>query len=264
MAERDDSAERAAAQHVVAVVGGKYEMHDTGSEPGQHDLNITTRDGVSVALEVTSFGGDDWKQTADRVRKQLAGGAFAGEGLQRQWLVTFQSGSGVREMEAPVTEVLLRLEREGRDGATRRYDGDDPSLREVADRLQAVRVNSVFVFDHDPPDNEPRIFPAQSQSSIGGAGALPAALTAVLEKGDNQKKLARSNTDERHLYVFMEDGGASAVLEGMWPLPPSPEDPAGVIDTLWVYCPSVSGLVFRTRPADKQWEKFVALTGEAA
>jgi hypothetical protein len=179
-------------------------------------------------------------------------------------LVTFQSGRGVRELETPVTEALLLLEREGKSGATSRYDGEDATLKQVAEMLGAVSVNSVVVFDDDPPDNEPRILPAQSQSSIGGAGALPTALAALFDKRDNQVKLDRSLAAERHLYVFMEDGGASAVLEGMWPLPASPADPAGVIDVLWVYCPSVSWLIFRTRPAADKWEKFVAATGAPA
>lgn len=264
MKGRDHDVEIAAAQHVVAVVGGSFEIHDTGDEPGQYDVDIRTRAGVSIALEVTSFGGDDWKRTAARVRKQLAGGAFAGEGLRHQWLVVFPSGSDVRELEAPVTEVLLRLEKEGADGATSRYEGDDATLKEVADILREIPVNSVFVFDHDPPSNEPRIFPAQSEPSIGGAGALPAALAAVFEKADNQRKLARSETDERHLYVFIEDGGASAVLEGMWPLPAPPQDPTGVVDTLWVYCPSVSAYLFRTQPGGEEWERFIGLTGESS
>jgi hypothetical protein len=262
MSGRDISAEEGAARHVLAVVGGEFKLHDTGDEPGQYDVDIKTREGLTVALEVTSFGGDDWKQTSARVRKQLDSGGFAGEGLRHQWLFVFPSGSGLREIEAPLTEVLQRLEGEGKDGATSTYEGDDATLREVAEILRQLPVNSVFVFDPDPPPEEPRIFPAQSERSIGGAGALPAALAAVFEKGDNQEKLARSETDERHLYVFMEDGGASAVLEGALPLPASPEDPAGVIDTLWVYCPSVSGYLFRTRPGAEEWERFIALTGE--
>jgi hypothetical protein len=63
----------------------------------------------------------------------------------------------------------------------------------------------------------------------------------------------------------MEDGGAGAVLEGMWLLPACPEDPAGVIDTLWVYCPSASSyLLFRTHPGGEEWEKFIAATGDPA
>jgi hypothetical protein len=264
MDERIETAEFAAGQHVLAVLGGEFEIHDTGAEPGQYDIEIKTGMGVSVALEVTSYGGDDWKRTAARVRKQMDRGNFAGDGLRNQWLVVFPSGIGVREIEEPLTEVLLRLEGEGRSFATKRYEGDDEILIEIAELLNGLPVNSVSVFDPDPPAAEPRILLAQSDSSIGTAGALPAALATIFQKGDNQDKLARSRTDERHLYVFMEHGGASAVLEGAWPLPPCPEDPAGVIDTLWVYCPSVSSYLFRAHPGSDDWEKFIALTGDPA
>jgi hypothetical protein len=245
-------------------VGGAFEINDTGNEPGQFDVGITTEGGTSIALEVTSFGGEDWKRTGARVRAEQDRGNFAGEGLRQQWLVTFPSGIGIREIEAPLTEVLLRLEQEGIEGAERRYDGDDATLREVAEILGQLPVNSVFVFDPNPTEDEPRIFLAQSLSFRGGSGDLPAAITALFAKGDNQAKLARAECDERHLYVFMEDGGASAVLEGAWPLPACPPDPAEVIDTLWVYCPSVSGYLFRTRPGSEVWERFVTLTGDPA
>jgi hypothetical protein len=259
-----DSAEYAAAQHVVTVMGGEFEIHDTGTEPGQYDVDIKRSAGVSVALEVTSFGGDDWKRTAARVRKQVERGDFTGEGLHHQWWVIFPTGIGLREIEEPLTEVLLRLEKEGKGWATKRYEGDDTTLTEVAEILSGLPVNSVSVFDPDPSPHEPRILLSQSDSSTGSAGALPAALAAVFKKGDNQQKLARAKADERHLYVFMEDNGASAVLEGAWPLPACPEEPTGVIDTLWVYCPSVSSHLFRTRPGSDKWERFIALTGVPA
>jgi hypothetical protein len=95
-------------------------------------------------------------------------------------------------------------------------------------------------------------------------GDLVVALSALFEKRDNQQKLARAQADERHLYVFMEDGGANGVLEGAWPLPACPAGPEGVIDMLWVYSPSVSGYVFRTRPGSDEWEKYEALNGDPA
>jgi hypothetical protein len=259
-----ETAEFAAARHAQAVLGGKFERHDTGAEPGQYDISMKTGRGVSVALEVTSYGGDDWKRTASRVREQMNRGNFAGEGLHHQWWVVFPTGIGVREIEDPLTEVLLRLESEGRNFANRRYQGDDKILIEIAKILQRLPVNSVSVFDPDPPPAEPHILLSQSDSSIGTSGALPAALAAVFQKGDNQEKLARADTDERHLYVFMEHAGASAVLEGAWPLPACPEDPAGVIDTLWVYSPSVSSYLFRAHPGSDDWKKFIALTGDPA
>ncbi len=62
MNRRDHDAEIAAAQHVLAVVGGSFEIHDTGDQPGQYDVDIRAGSGVSIALEVTNFGGDDWKK----------------------------------------------------------------------------------------------------------------------------------------------------------------------------------------------------------
>jgi hypothetical protein len=87
-------------------------------------------------------------------------------------------------------------------------------------------------------------------------------LADVFEKRDNQEKLARAECDERHLYVFMENGGAGAVLEGAWPLPACPADPANVIHTVWVYSPSVSAYLFRTQPGTANWERFVAASGD--
>lgn len=263
MSEQLESPEYAAAGHVAAVVGGKFDIHDTGSKPGQYDVHLETREGASVALEVTSFGGDDWKRTAARVREQTDKGNFAGAGLQSQWWVIFPTGIGLREIEEPLTKVLLRLEREDRSFASSRYQGDDATLTEIAETLKGLPVNSVSMWP-DGSSDEPRILLSQSDSSIGTAGALPAALDAVFLKDDNQRKLAEAEVDERHLYIFMEDNGAGAVLEGAWPLPACPEDPHGVIDTVWVYCPSVSSYLFRTHPGHDEWEKFIAPTGAPA
>ena len=261
---RDNSSEVAAAEHVLNVLGGEFTINDTGTEPGQYDVHVTTEDGTSVALEVTSFGGDNWKQTSARVNAARERGSFAGDGLKRQWWVVFPSGIGLREIEEPLTETLRRLEREGRSQATRRYEGEDAILSEVANVLGELNVSAVQVWDPEPGADLPRILLSQSDTWVGGVGDLVVALAALFEKRDNQKKLVRAHVDERHLYVFMEDGGANGVLEGAWPLPACPPDPEGVIDTLWVYSPSASSYVFRTQPGSEHWEKFVALTGDPA
>jgi hypothetical protein len=256
-----DSPEDAAAAHVVAVLGGDYTLHDTGREQSQYDIDITTPDGVSVALEVTSYGGDDWRRTAARVRAAMENGNFRGQGLRHQWWVIFTSGRGIREIEAALQAILERLESEGHDMATTRYEGNDASLVETANALRDLGVSSVSVWDAEPDPDEPRIVLSQATSSIGTAGALTAAIEAVFEKRDNQTKLERAERDERHLYVLMEHDGASAVLEGVWPLPASPADPTSVIDVLWVYSPSSSSRLFRTRPGAQEWECFSTHTG---
>lgn len=255
-----DSPEAAAAAHVVAVVGGTYACHDTGREPSQYDIDITTRDGLTIALEVTSYGGDDWRRTAARVSAEMEKGNFRGEGLRYQWWVIFDSGSGIREMEAPLHEILKRLESDDHRWATASYDLDDVPLIKTANALKKLGVSSVEVWDNDPDPDEPRIVLSQSKSTIGTAAALIAAIEAVFEKDDNQKKLKQAESDQRHLYVFMEHDGASAVLERLWPLPASPLDPTGVIDVLWVYSPSASHRLFRTSPGASEWERFTTHT----
>jgi hypothetical protein len=261
---RDNSEEEAAAGIVVRALGGRYEITDDGSESGQHDVRLTTGDGRVIALEVTSYGGDSWKRTSARIQKEKDGGALAGESLRSQWWIVLPTGTGIRDLQPRLEELLARLEAEGADSATSDYDGDDPVLSEIAAGLAGLRVNSVNVWIAAAPDDQPRLLISQSERRIGTAGSLPGAIAAVFEKRDNQEKLARAEADERHLYVFMDDGGAGAVLEGMWPLPAAPSDPEGVIDALWVYSPSVSSYVFVTEAGTSDWRRLVASTGEDA
>jgi hypothetical protein len=260
MSRRNDS-EEAAALAVLRVVGGAWEINDTGEANAQYDVTITTEQNKTIALEATSF--DSWKQTRARVSRAHEKRLFDEEGLSAQWLVVIATGIGIRELHPALEETLRVLETENRSELTVRYDGDDTRLKDAAAKLLQLGVRSVTVFDPDPAPDEPRVLLAQSDSSIGGSGALPTALARVLAKGDNQAKLATADCDERHLYVFVEDGNAGAVLAGQWPLPECPPDPHGVLDAIWVYSPSVSGRLFRVRPGTSDWSRFEMTTGNA-
>lgn len=262
MSARDNEAEVAAARHVTTVIGGSYEINDTGSEPGQYDAKLTTTGGRVVAMEVTSFGGDRWKQTRARIAKERGKGRHAGADLANRWLVVVVSGGDIRELEG-IDELLGRLEAAGVTSFSRRYDGEDSELGEIAEALGKLDVNSANVWGTAPEadDDEPRVLVVQSERVIGTMGSLAAAVTAVFSKSDNQTKLKNAKADERHLYVFMEDGGASAVLQGAWPFDECPPDPQGVIDTLWIYSPSMSAYIFRVQPGTAEWQRFVAATG---
>jgi hypothetical protein len=264
MNARSNDAEEAAAQAVARVLGAEYEINDTGAEPGQYDVKLTTDGGVVVALEVTSFGGDNWKQTRARIAKQRQRGTHAGRGLKNRWLVVVPTGTSIRDLQPRLDEQLGTLEATGHTTLSIPYDGANRTLATVAKALADLKVNSVNTWGEPPPDDEPRVLLVQSERVIGTAGALPAAVAAVLQKDDNQKKLAKAECDQRHLYVFMENRGAGAVLEGAWPLPECPADPAKVIDVVWVYSPSDSAYLFRVPPGTADWKRFTAATGEEA
>ena len=153
-------------------------------------------------MEVTSFGAEDWKETRTAIEARQKKGEFQGEGLQHQWWVLFPTGTRVRQLERPLTELLARLEEQGLTRATSRYDGEDRGLQEIATALAEQGISSVDVWQETPP----RACGASSfrtpRAGIGTAGALPAAIAALFEKSDNQEKLAKAECNERHLYAI--------------------------------------------------------------
>lgn len=259
---RDSESEHAAARAVIRVVGGEYVLHDTGSEDAQYDVHIIAGDGTSIALEVTSVGGDTWKRTKARIAKESNAGHFEGANLQWLWWVILPTGIGVRDLPPPLEALLENLESVGIQHIAESYSGDDELLLDAAKELRQMRVNSVTVWTDDPVEGQTRILVSQSERRVGTDGALPAALVEVFAKGDNQEKLARAQTDERHLYVFMEDGGAGTVLEGGLFLPPCPADPQDVIDAVWIFSPSASSYLFRVTPGEIDWTRYSSITGD--
>jgi hypothetical protein len=253
--------EDVAGRVVSLILEGEHKINDTGLGSGQYDVRIVTGEGRTVAMEVTSFGAEDWKETRAAIEARQKRGEFQGEGLQRQWGVLFPTGTRIRPLERPLTALLARLEEQGLTRAANRYDGKDPGLREIATTLAELGVTEADVWQETPPKGVRRILLLQTESSMGTAGALPAAITALFNKRDNQEKLAKADCDERHLYATLEDHGSGAVLEGVWPLPTCPADPAGVIDVLWVWSPSLSSVVFRVEPGTSAWRRFNSVDG---
>jgi hypothetical protein len=260
---RDHEPEHAAAQMVVRVVGGEYVINDTGAEDAQYDVRITTEARVGIALEVTSVGGDDWRRTKARIAKERERGRLEGANLRWVWWVIFPTGTGVRDMPAQLEPLLERLESHGVRHINNAYVGTDDFLEAASQQLREMRINSLTVWMDEAEVGQPRVILSQSERRIGTDGALASAIAQVFAKGDNQKKLADVECDERHLYILMEDGGGGSVLEGAWELSPRPVDPEDVIDTVWIFSPSASSYLFRVTPGADDWTRYSSITGEA-
>src|SRR5690348_4182116 len=96
MAKQDNAAEETAAQIIVRVLGGRFEINDTGSRPGQYDVRIIAADQRVIALEITSFGGDPWKETSAGIERARRNREHTGEGLRDLWQVSVPSGISIR------------------------------------------------------------------------------------------------------------------------------------------------------------------------
>lgn len=224
---------------------------------------MTARDERVIALEVTSFGGDDWQRTDARIKAAASKGT-ADLPLNTVWSVVVHSGAGIRDLQPRLTEVLNRLEEEGKLNAGAGYDGEDRLLRDASSLLADLGVSSAAVLNRAPNANEPKIVFSQVKRWVGTAETLPLALEAVFEKRDNQAKLAAAVADERHLFVWMEDEAAAARFQTAAPLRQCPRDPVGVVDVLWVSSLFMPGYVCRVTPGMADWNRFLAATGEQA
>jgi hypothetical protein len=252
--------ELAAAQAVQRVLGGTWERHDTGGKPGLFDVLHTLDDGRRIALEVTSEGSRHVDEARKAIGKRFDRDDFAGASLSWQWHLHVDANTRISALRPSDIEATLRdFEAKGIVSVSARANGD-PDQRS----LWRLGVESALRWDANPPSDRPRILLAPSFSVIGQNTSLGEALARVLARFDNQKKLAASDADERHLYVFLEDRAAATGLRGLWALPSCPPDPSGgVIDTVWIYAPwGASGVLHRVVPGTDEWEHFDIATGE--
>lgn len=264
---RSNDPEIAAAQAVQRVLGGTWELHDTGTKPGQVDVLLELEDRTRVALEVTSEGDRERYKTASALKSLARTSVFNGESLSCLWHVSVSIEKRVSELPWHELEETLRgFEAQELEVVSSR--GAHPI---VGDRnawsLARLGLESAIRWNESPPVGEPRIIVGWSYGQVGGHMALPTAIERVLEREDkdNQKKLAAADADARHLYVVIDDHAAGAALRGMWPpLPACPSDPCGVIDVLWVFAPWASAFLHRVTPGTDHWEHFVMATGEHA
>jgi len=256
--------EFAAAQAVQRVLGGTWRQHDTGIEDAMFDVLHTLDDNRRVALEVTSEGNYDSRQSRDAISKRTAKGDFDGPTLSWMWNVTVYTNATIAKLDAVELEATLR-DFEAQDIPFVHTRGAYPWYGAPGARaLLRLGVDSTIRMTTDPPSDEPKIVFTVAFDVVAGPEELPNALSRVLERGDNQGKLAvAADVDERHLYVLLNDRGASAALYPVWTIPPCPPDPDGVVDTLWVYAPlTSSAYLHRVTPGTADWQHYMMATGE--
>ena len=257
--------EYAAAQAVQRVLGGTWDPHDVGGKPGLFDVLHVLDDKRRIALEVTSEGNYDSRKSRNAIDKRTANGDFDGATLRCMWNVTVRTTATIAELDAVELEATLR-DFEAQDLAYVHTRGAHPWFGDLAARaLLRLGVDHAVRMTTTPPSDEPKITFTVAWDVVAGPEALPSALARVFARGDNQRKLdVAADVDERHLYVLLNDRGASAALYPVWTIPACPPDPEAVVDTLWVYAPlTSSAFLHRVTPGAAEWQHYVLATGES-
>ena len=176
------------------------------------DVLHTLDDGRRLALEVTSEGEYDFRQSRRAIDKRAARGDFDGASLNCMWSVSVATTTRITKLATVELEATLRdFEAQGLRYVHTR--GTHPWFGDPAARaLLSLGVDAAIRWNENPPAGEPKILVSVGKSVVAGPEALPNALTRLLKRGDNQKKLAVAGVDERHLYVLLDDWGAAAAL----------------------------------------------------
>src|SRR4051794_41828733 len=74
------------------VIGGSWQLNDTGSADAQVDVVFELGDGTRIAMEQTSEGGAAWLETREAIATTAE--RRHGSTLVWQWLVVGPSGGG--------------------------------------------------------------------------------------------------------------------------------------------------------------------------
>ncbi len=242
--------ERTAKELVQLCLGGvEVCLHDDGTEPMMHDLDLRWSDGRVEAMEVTRATSAPMRHVAHQLDQQ--GPVLAREST-RNWNVWLASGAtDVGLVRAQIDHLLSLVEQAG----ITRF-GAREARTSVAPARVCRQLGITYGWSSEPAaGGQPKIvlnLPTHAWFQ------QPEAVNAVVEDHAerNATKLARSGRQERHLFVLFDLGEVEAwsVLRDGEP-PEAPPRLPEPVTTAWAagHRPDGTPIVWRVhRPG--RWE----------
>lgn len=254
--------EKLAVGCIVAELGVDVDVHDDGSAPSMHDLNVlypyrapgavevtAAADPESIALGKLVYDGERW------ILPEIAGG----------WAGVLHPSARMKDLRTQLPALLQTLESQGIQSAQPEVWWEPGPFD---DALRALGVLHLFQGGTDYPGS---VYLRIEQGLERTAGAVPTDGRPLLEwladwlarpdKADNLAKLAASGADERHLFlivpVFAEAPCAVAdlLMRDGAPLPDADPDLPPEVTHVWVVSTWDSGAGMRWAP-DAGWSRF--------
>jgi hypothetical protein len=180
------------------------EVHDDGSMPSMHDLDIRYTDRATGAVEVTAAGDpiliETWKHAT-------GGGRWIVDGIAGGWAVVVAPGTIVKRLRAGLPELLRTFESEGIKQSMREV-WREPGPRDEEGR--ALGILHLFQGGTDFPGS---VYVTVDPGIERSGGAVPTEGRPLLDwlaewlarpdQAHNLAKLAASGADERHLFMIL-------------------------------------------------------------
>jgi hypothetical protein len=221
-----------------ALPDAEVRQHDDGSATSMYDLTIVYPGGSTGAVEVTAAVDRGYIQTAKELDKRVK--HWQVPGLTGSWWVRVRP-SRVQDLYRQLPGILRSLERDG----VREVRGDrlspnplvaDLGKLQVIAATQAVtsREGRVFVTIEESPERMGGYLPATGDPLASWLGEW----LAEPSRGDNLQKLGASNSDEKHIFLFVPGFGAPFAVTALLadndaPLPAIRPDLPSEITHVW-------------------------------
>ena len=249
--------ETPAADLVSRLLGGTWELRDTGKVPMTHDFDINLRSGRVIALEVTSSATPELKSMWNAIGRRN----WEAPRLSCTWtLILHQRAHGyeptIKRLNKEAEGHLEALEEAGVQQFGMSGNLRIPSLKEVAAVQSLARLGVTMGMSVNSVKRPPTIVLGSGRGFVGESRILNQEIEKLV--GENVDKLRRAVADERHLFVWLDwsDLGAQYVMmrNRIPEAPPQlPED----VDTVWVAPYAIRG----KSPTDTPWLRLVTADG---
>ncbi|MGH9890667.1 MAG: hypothetical protein ACREA0_01515 [bacterium] len=262
---RERGEEKWAALCISKALDVEVEVHDDGSAPGMHDLDILYADRAPAAVEVTAAADPQlielWKLVNEGGRwvvPEIAGG----------WMVVLDPAARAGLLRAGLPKLLRSLEEGIREVRAEEWWHPGPRDEEA----RALGILHVFQGGTDFPGS---VYLTVDPGSERSGGAVPTTgwpllewLSAWLTRPDqahNLAKLAASGAEERHLFLILPAFAeapfavADLLMRQDAPLPDADPDLPPEITHAWVASTWTDGAGMRWAP-DSGWQRFAKMT----
>lgn len=233
--------------------GVEVRMHDDGSSPGMHDLNLFRQGSLFGACEVTAAADAEtielWKLVNGRDDRWVE------PGLRGGWMLALAPTCRAKTLKAGLRDLLLAMETQGvTEAGWDRVRGPVGAFDGLLDRLGIVHARQgetefpgVVYFTIDlPADRSGGAVPLSGDPLVEWLSAW----TRSPEQEHNVAKLLRAGTKERHLFVLFPVFSPApfpvidVLMRPSGPLPTSAPDLPDAVTHLWTMSGWSSGDLF--------------------
>jgi hypothetical protein len=185
------------AKHVIEMIheGARAEFRGQQSH-GEYDFDLTYGNGDVAAVEVTKSTIQELELMLRKIGREFV----LASACRNSWMVDALPSARIRLILKKVDHYLSAIEAEGMNEFFAPHDTMSESVSRI---LADLQINEGRILELPVPARIWVTCPSE-KGSIVDANDLQRAIEAEATKGDNKRKLAKSQHPERHLFVYVD------------------------------------------------------------